>query len=439
MTPGDAFADLSAAAIRDGAPDADARREALLRLRAALLARAEDIVRASDADFGGRSRIETLLADVLCVSEAAAFAAPRVARWMRPRGVAVPFAFWPARAAAVPRPKGIVGVIAPWNYPVQLALWPAVDALAAGNRVIVKPSEAAPRCAELIAEILEAGPGPSLARAVLGGRDVSAALAALPLGHLLFTGGQATARKVAAAAAANLTPLTLELGGKCPAFVLPGADLARAAREILLGKALNAGQTCIAPDTVFLVGRSADAFTAACRAAGPLASETSLAPVNRDRFAGLLAGVEAVALSDAPTPILLVRAAPDAAIAREEIFGPALLLREVGTLDEAIAAAAPEPLAAYVFGASAAERARIGEGLRTGAIAEDRCIEHTAFPALPFGGAGASGFGRYHGEAGFLAFSDLRAEVRHGRHSLARVFDPPRGGFAAKLISRLVR
>jgi acyl-CoA reductase-like NAD-dependent aldehyde dehydrogenase len=439
MTPAEAFAALSDAAARDGAPDAATRREALLRLRAALIARAEEVARAAKADFGGRSRIETLLADVLCVAEAAAHAARHVARWMRPRRAAVPFAFWPARAAAVPRPKGVVGVIAPWNYPVQLALWPALDALAAGNRVLVKPSEAAPRCAGLVAEILDAGPGPSLARAVLGGPDVSAALSALPLGHLLFTGGQATARKVAAAAAANLTPLTLELGGKCPAFVLPGADLAQAARQILVGKALNAGQTCVAPDTVLLVGHTADAFAAACRAAGPLASETAIAPPNRARFASLLEGAQAEPLCDAKTPILLARAGDNAAIAREEIFGPALLLREAASLDEALAAAAPDPLAAYVFGATREERARIAARLRTGALAENRCIEHTAFPALPFGGAGASGTGRYHGEAGFLTFSDLRAEVRHGPRSLARLFDPPRGGFAAALIGRLIR
>jgi acyl-CoA reductase-like NAD-dependent aldehyde dehydrogenase len=439
MSPAEAFAALSDAAARDGVPDAAARREALLRLRAALLARAEDVARAADADFGGRSRIETLLADVLCVAEAAGFAAKHVARWMRPRRAGVPLAFLPASAAAVARPKGIVGVVAPWNYPVQLALWPALDALAAGNRVIVKPSEATPRSAALVAEILEAGPGPSLARAVLGGPDVSAALCALPLGHLLFTGGQATARKVAAAAAANLTPTTLELGGKCPAFVLPGADLGQAARQILLGKVLNAGQTCIAPDTVFLVGHAADAFAAACRAAGPLSSETAIAPGNRARFAALLDGATTEALSDAPVPILLVRAAPDAAISREEIFGPALLVRESPSLDAALDAAATGPLAAYVFGATRDERARIGERLRTGAIAENRCIEHTAFPALAFGGAGASGHGRYHGEAGFLAFSDLRAEVRHGSRSLARLFDPPRGAFADRLIGRLLR
>jgi acyl-CoA reductase-like NAD-dependent aldehyde dehydrogenase len=439
MTPADAFAALSDAAARHGAPDAAARRDALLRLRAALIARAEDVARAADADFGGRSRIETLLADVLCVAEAASHAAKHVARWMRPRRAAVPFAFWPASAAAVACPKGVVGVIAPWNYPVQLALWPAVDALAAGNRVLVKPSEATPRCAELVAGILEAGPGPDFARAVLGGPDVAAALCALPLGHLLFTGGQATARKVAAAAAANLTPLTLELGGKCPVFVLPGADLAHAARQILVGKALNAGQTCVAPDTVFLIGHSADAFAAACRATGPHASDTAIAPVNRARFAALLEGAAIEPLSDAPTPILLARASDNAPIAREEIFGPALLLREAASLDEALAAAAPDPLAAYVFGATPEQLATIAARLRTGAIAENRCIEHTAFPALPFGGAGASGSGRYHGEAGFLTFSDLRAEVRHGRRSLARLFDPPRSAFAEKLIGRLIR
>ncbi|MCS6931453.1 MAG: aldehyde dehydrogenase family protein, partial [Acetobacteraceae bacterium] len=438
-TPAEAFAALAEAAARDGAPDAPARRAALLGHRAAHLARAEEVARAADADFGGRSRIETLLADVLCVAEAAAHAARNLARWMRPRRAAVPLAFWPARAAVAPRPKGVVGVIAPWNYPVQLALWPAVDALAAGNRVLVKPSEATPRCAELVAQILEAGPGPSLARAVLGGPEVAAALCSLPLGHLLFTGGGATARKVAAAAAANLTPLTLELGGKCPAFVLPGADLRRAARAILVGKALNAGQTCVAPDTVVLIGHSAEAFAEACRATGPHACETAIAPPNRGRFAALREGARTDALSDGATPILLARAGENAPIAREEIFGPALLLHEAATLDDALAAAAPEPLAAYLFGASPAERAQVAARLRAGAIVENRCVDHAAFPALAFGGAGASGHGRYHGEAGFLAFSDLVAEVRHGPFALARLFDAPRGGLAERLIGRLLR
>jgi acyl-CoA reductase-like NAD-dependent aldehyde dehydrogenase len=437
-SPAEAFAALSEAA-RAGAPSAEERRAALRRLRAALLARAEAAVRAADADFGGRSRIETLLADVLCVAEAAAHAARHLGRWMRPRRVAVPFAFRPARARVVPWPKGVVGVIAPWNYPLQLALWPVVDALAAGNRVIVKPSEAAPRSAALVAEILAEGPGPAFARTVLGGPEAAAALSALPLGHLLFTGGAATGRRVAQAAAETLTPLTLELGGKCPVFVLPGADLRRAARAILVGKALNAGQTCVAPDTVFLIGHSADAFAAACRATGPHAAETAIAPPNRARFAALLQGVEAKALAAAATPIFLVRAGLEAAIAHEEIFGPALLLREAGSLEEAIAAAAPGPLAAYVFGATAADRARLAAGLRAGAIVENRCVDHAAFPAVPFGGAGPSGHGRYHGEAGFLAFSDLRAEVRHGPFALARLFDPPRGGFAERLISRLLR
>ncbi|MBR0678800.1 aldehyde dehydrogenase family protein, partial [Roseomonas alkaliterrae] len=251
-------------------------RELLARLAAETKRRAEDIAAAAAADFGARSRIETLLADALLVADFALHARRHLRRWARPRRVGVPYPFWPARARLEPVPKGIVGILAPWNYPFQLALAPAVDAIAAGNRIAVKPSERTPRCAALVGEVLEAALGPRIARCVTGDAAVAADFAAQPWDHLAFTGGTATGRKVAAAAAPNLVPLTLELGGKCPAIILPGAELGAAARAILVGKALNAGQTCVAPDTVLLVGHGRAAFEAACRAAGIPAPETAL-------------------------------------------------------------------------------------------------------------------------------------------------------------------
>ena len=445
-TPAEALARLRAAEARDGRLTLERRRELLARLAEALLRHGEALAQALDADYGGRSRLETLLADVLGVVEAARHARRHLRGWAKPRRVAVPFPFQPASAWEEPVPKGIIGVMAPWNYPVLLALAPLVDALAAGNRVVVKPSEAVPRTAAAIAAVLAEALGPDIAQIVQGGPAVAADFAAQPWDHLVFTGGTATGRKVAEAAARNLVPVTLELGGKCPAVVLPGADLAVAARDILAGKAVNAGQTCIAPDTVLLVGHGGDAFRAACRASGigqpesGVASEAQAARLDR-----LAAGTALEKLGpDGPgrqRALALAWPTPGAPLLAEEIFGPVLAVVEVPDLAAAIAwiTAQPPALAIYLFGATAAEEARLAESTRSGALVQGRAVEYAAFPALGFGGVGASGQGRYHGKAGFFAFSDIRARVRHGRWSLSRLFDLPRKRFAMRLIGTLAK
>jgi len=444
--PAEALAALRAAEARDGAPDIAARREMLKRLAAEVKRRGDEIAAAAAADFGLRSHTETLLADVLLVAAFALHARRKVRRWARPRRVGVPYPFWPARAVLEPVPKGVVGILAPWNYPVQLALGPVVDALAAGNRVAVKPSEHAPRCAEMIATVLDAALGPEMARCVLGDAAVAAEFAAQPWDHLVFTGGIATGRKVALAAAANLVPVTLELGGKCPVVVLPGARLDHAAREILVGKALNAGQTCVAPDTVLLIGHRLEDFREACRRTGIALPETALIDDGQvARLDALARGAEITPLgADGPgrQRALALATAPDTApLMREEIFGPILAVRPCASLAEAIGwiRARPAPLVIYEFGASRAERAALAAGTKSGAIVSGRCVEHVGFPALAFGGVGASGHGRLHGEEGFRALSHLRARVRHGRFSLARLFDPPRGRAAERILRRLRR
>jgi acyl-CoA reductase-like NAD-dependent aldehyde dehydrogenase len=445
VTPSEALARLRAAEVRDGRLTLDRRRELLARLADRMLARAEDFVAALDADYGGRSRYDTLLADVLIVADAARYSRRRLKGWAKPRRVAVPYPFWPARAVEEPVPKGVVGIIAPWNYPVQLALWPLVDALAAGNRVAVKPSELVPRTAALIEAVLAEALGPEVALTVGGGREVAAEFAAQRWDHLVFTGGTATGRKVAEAAARNLVPVTLELGGKCPAVVLPGADLAVAARDILAGKAVNAGQTCIAPDTVLLVGHAPETFAAACRAAGIARPEGALASdAQAARLDALGAGARITRLAeDGPgrqRAISLAEAPPGSSLAREEIFGPLLAVEPLPDLQSAIAWMRDHtpPLAIYLFGATSAEEAAIAAATRSGAIVSGRAVEYVAFPALAFGGVGESGTGRYHGEAGFRAFSDIRARVRHGRWSLSRLFDLPRRKMADRVLASLL-
>ena len=446
MTPFEALSALRAAEARDGRIPVERRRALLAALAEGVIARAEPFGKALAADTGGRSEEETWLADVFGVAEAARHARRHVRAWARPRRVAVPFPFLPARAWEEPVPKGVIGIIAPWNYPIQLCLVPLVDALAAGNRVVVKPSEATPRTAALIAELLAAALGPDVALAVQGGPDVAAEFARQRWDHLMFTGGTETGRKVALAAAANLVPVTLELGGKCPAIVLPGADLGRAARAILAGKAINAGQTCIAPDTVLLVGHTHAAFEAACRATGialpdsPVASDLAAARLDR-----LLEGASLTPLGpDGPgrqRALALASAPAAAALFREEIFGPVLAVEACDGLDAALAwlDAHPPPLAVYLFGATRAEEADIAHRARAGAIVCNRTVEYAAFPALGFGGVGGSGHGLTHGRRGFEQFSILRARVRHGRLSLSNLFDPPRGKFASRVLRKLVK
>ncbi len=446
MTPAEALATLRAAEARDGRIEVGARRELLARLADALLTHAEAIAAALDADYGGRSRLETLLADVLCAVDAARYSRRHLRSWAKPRRVAVPYPFWPTRAWEEPVPKGIIGIMAPWNYPVQLALVPVVDAIAAGNRVAVKPSEGTPRCAALIAQVLEEALGPAIAATVQGGPDVAADFAAQPWDHLVFTGGTMTGRKVAEAAARNLVPVTLELGGKCPALVLPGADLAQAARDILVGKAVNAGQTCVAPDTVLLVGHAVEAFAEACRASGIGLPETALAnDAQAARLDRLVEGTRLEKLAPDASPrhraLALAFPAPGHPLLEEEVFGPILPVLALPDLPSAIAwvTARPSPLAVYLFGAISDETALVAQSVRCGALVQDRAVEYAAFPALGFGGTGHSGTGRYKGFAGFVAFSTIRARVVHGKWSLSRIFDVPRKKFAPGLIERLVR
>ena len=446
MTPGEALAALRAAEARDGAPNLKQRRALLAALARVVMARSHEIMAVLDAEYEGRAPIETLLADVLLVADMARYVRRNLWLWMRPRRVSVPYPFWPARAREEFVPKGVVGVMAPWNYPVQLALLPAIDAIAAGNRVCVKPSEALPRTAALIADILREACGDDIALCVQGGAEVGADFASQPWDHLVFTGSTATGRKIMAAAAPNLTPLTLELGGKCPVLVLPGADLKRAARDILAGKAFNAGQTCVAPDTVLLIGHRRQAFIDACRETGIGLPETGVINTAQiTRLRRLMAGASLTPLAeDGPgrrMALTLAEAPPEAAICHEEIFGPILLIREDISLHSALAwvAERPAPLAIYLFGATSEEENQVTCIAGGSAIIAGRTVEFAGFQALGFGGSGDSGFGRRNGLAGFLEFSHRRARVHHGKFSLSRLFDQPRGKAVERLKNFLAK
>ncbi|WP_114393822.1 aldehyde dehydrogenase family protein [Oleisolibacter albus] len=454
-----AFARLKAAAAADPDPDAGRRRGWLAALDRQLVRRQAEIVAAIDADFGGRLAHETLFAELYVTVAALRHARRHLGRWMKRRRRPVPLTLQPGRAWVEPQPLGVVGVIAPWNYPLQLALCPLAGILAAGNRVLLKPSELTPRTTALVAEILAASLPADVAAVVSGGPELGARFAALPFDHLLFTGSTRVGRMVMQAAAANLTPVTLELGGKSPALLLPDADVAAAAADIAYGKFTNAGQTCVAPDYVLLPRPALEPFLAALRTAvathfpvsdGASAMTVLFGDRARERAAALLrdatqAGARVEMLAPPPpgqalAPAAIVDPPAGCGLLREEIFAPLLPVLTYDGPDEALARirAGDRPLALYLFGR---DRTAIDRVLRTtaaGGVSVNDTLIHVAVEDLPFGGIGPSGIGRYHGRDGFDSFSHLKAVFQRGRPRTDRLIRPPLNGLHRRLLRLLL-
>jgi acyl-CoA reductase-like NAD-dependent aldehyde dehydrogenase len=446
-----AYAGLRAIDRRSGGLELRQRQELLRALQHAVIDRRQRLVQAVDADFGGRAAEETLLAEVFAVANAASFARRRLRRWARKRRVPVDLPFWPSRAWVVPQPLGVVGIVSPWNYPVQLALSPLVAAIAAGNRAALKPSEITPRAAEELAALVEAALGAEVARTVPGGPEVAADFVRQLWDHLLFTGSTERGRDVLRAAAEHLTPVTLELGGKCPAVVLPDADLDQAARAIVTGKILNAGQTCVAPDTALVVSQPADAVGMALarsyRELVPEAPPSTLVSDRQLQRLDRLVQHERLKSLGADGPgrrralALAADPEPGSPLLSQELFGPVLPLVQVDGIDAAIEwiNARPAPLAIYLFTHDREAERRVLASTRAGALVVNGTVVQAAIEALPFGGVGASGFGRYHGRAGFDTFSNMRTHVRVARFTLARMAEPPYTPAKRRLIEWLMR
>jgi coniferyl-aldehyde dehydrogenase len=369
--------------------------------------------------------------------------------WIRPRRVGVGWRFWPARAQVRPVPLGVVGVIAPWNYPVNLALVPLATAIAAGNHVYLKPSEHTPRTTAFLRALLAEVFPPERVAVAVGDADVGAAFAALPFDHLVFTGSTAVGRKVMAAAAPNLTPLTLELGGKSPAIIAPDYPVAKAAARIATGKWFNGGQTCIAPDYVLVPAQLRDALVDALRTEvharyGPALDNACdyTRIVNDGQYARLQGylddaaarGIASVTLAGSADPAqrllpptLLLEPGDDAEAMQEEIFGPILPIKSYATLDEAIAYinARDRPLALYPFSFDAATVERLLHETLAGGVSVNDTLFHFAIADLPFGGVGASGMGAYHARAGFDAMSKQLPVLWQARWTGGDLLKPP--------------
>jgi len=458
------FDALRAAFARESWPDVAVRRDRLVRLAAIVREREADFVAAIARDFGHRSAHETRLAELYVVASEARLAIRRLPRWMRPERVRTPIQLRPGWARILPQPLGVAGIVSPWNYPVQLALAPAVAALAAGNRVMLKPSEVTPTTSALLAEAIGERFAPDEFAVVTGGAATGAAFARLPFDHLFFTGSTAVGRLVAMAAAENLTPVTLELGGKSPAIVDASADLALVAPRLAAGKLLNAGQTCIAPDYALVPEAKLEAFVAAIASAvrslypDPLRGGDYTSIVDERHYARLTGLVEdaraqgarivtlpAGAAADPATrripPTLVIGASDRMQVMREEIFGPILPIETYATLDDAIARvnAQPRPLALYVFGEDRAARMRVLHGTTAGGVTVNDTLWHFAHEELPFGGVGASGTGAYHGEAGFRTFSHLKGVFVQPRLSAGKLLHPPYGAAFDRVLALLKR
>ncbi|MBG6239274.1 aldehyde dehydrogenase (NAD+) [Mycetocola sp. CAN_C7] len=402
------------------------RLRQLRGLRRMLLDQGQELERALGQDLA-KSPIESQLTEIGVVLGEADHALRHLRRWLRPKRVPVPLTVAPATARVIREPLGVVLIISPWNYPVQLSLVPVVGALAAGNAVVLKPSEFAPATSELLARLLPGYLDSDAVAVVEGGVEETTRLLTERFDHIFFTGNGTVGRIVARAAAEHLTPVTLELGGKSPVYVDADADLATTADRLAWGKFMNAGQTCVAPDYVLATGETASRLVPLLRAAigrlyGPDPStSTDYGRIVNDRqftrLTGLLDGlnpeiggtVDAGSRYIAPTVIDGVAA--DAPIMSEEIFGPLLPIVHVSGPDEAITVIAnrDKPLALYLFTRSSVLVRRFLRDTSSGAVGVGIPAAHLFVPGLPFGGVGESGVGRYHGEFSIDTFSHRKA------------------------------
>jgi coniferyl-aldehyde dehydrogenase len=444
-------------------PSLTERRENLKRLKRALLSHQDRLVEAIDRDFSGRSKDETLIAEIMPSIQGINYTLKHLSEWMKPSKRHVSVLFQPASNRVEYQPKGVVGVIVPWNYPLYLAVGPLVASLAAGNRTMIKMSEFTPHTSALFKEIIESMFAEDMVSVIIGEADVAADFSQQPFDHLLFTGSTSIGRLVMRAAAENLTPVTLELGGKSPAVVSPDVPMDDAAQRIAFGKAFNAGQTCVAPDYVLCPADRTQAFVDEFRARfaemypSLRDNDDYTAIINErqyERLQGYLddaraKGAELVEINPAnenmkdgtrKIPMTLVlKTTPDMKVMQDEIFGPILPVVSYGALDEAIhyINERPRPLALYFFGYDKHQQQYVVENTLSGGMCINDALMHVAQDDLPFGGIGDSGMGHYHGREGFLTFSHQRAIFAKQKFNSGKFVYAPHGTAAHRMVYKL--
>jgi aldehyde dehydrogenase (NAD+) len=430
--------------------DAKARIAKLQQLRRTIVERREALYKAMHEDFR-KPAAEVEVSELLIVLQELDHAIKHLGRWMKPRRVSTPMLLTGTRGEVRSEPKGVVLILAPWNYPFQLLVGPMVAAVAAGNCVLLKPSEKTPHTAAFIAQLIQDVFEPDEVAVAQGGAEVGNALLELPFDHFFFTGGLRVGRKVMEAAARHLAGVTLELGGKSPVIVDQTADVKAAAERIVWGKFLNGGQTCVAPDYVYVHASKEEALLAQVKETlaafygkteeARRASTDFCRMVDEGQFArvnGMLersvasgARVEVGGVVDASSryiaPTVLSGVKPETAVMEEEIFGPLLPVLRYERLDEVIQhiQAGPKPLAMYIFSHDKANVEALLARTSAGGTCVNTTVVHFSHSELPFGGVGESGVGNYHGEYGFRTFSHERSVLRQGPVSFLHYFFPP--------------
>jgi aldehyde dehydrogenase (NAD+) len=436
----------------------EARRTQLKQMRRLILENEAAFTEALQADFG-KPPTETYGTEIAFTVGEIDHALKHLDAWNKPTKVKVPLTFKPGHAQLVPEPLGTVLVIAPWNYPVQLLYAPAIPALAAGNAVVLKPSEVTENVSALIAELTPKYLDSRVVQVVTGGVDETTVLLQQRWDHIFYTGNGTVGRIVMEAAAKHLTPVTLELGGKSPVIVAADADIDVAARRIAWGKFVNAGQTCVAPDYVLVDEAVEDKLLGALLRTvhdfygdSPKHSDDFARIVSSrqfERIAGLLdaGGFDATVCGgerDAATryiaPTVLAGVKPDAAIMQQEIFGPVLPVLTVGNVDEAIAFVNDRdtPLALYVFSDDDATVDRVISHTSAGGVCVNQVLMHLALADLPFGGVGPSGMGAYHGKAGFDTFTHHKPVLQKPTKPDPPVMYPPYKTWKQKLLRKVM-
>ncbi|MCU7214905.1 coniferyl aldehyde dehydrogenase [Pseudomonas sp. VE 196-7] len=452
------FAAQRAAYTANPMPPAAQRQQWLKALREMLSNERQALIDAISADFSHRSADETLLAELMPSLHGIHYASRHLKGWMKSSRRKVGMAFQPASAKVVYQPLGVVGIIVPWNYPLYLAIGPLVGALAAGNRVMLKLSESTPATGQLLKTLLGRIFPEDLVCVVLGEADIGVAFSRLRFDHLLFTGATSIGKHVMRAAAENLTPVTLELGGKSPAIVSQDVPLKDAAERIAFGKTLNAGQTCVAPDYVLVPQDRVGAFVEAYRQVvnnfyPTLADNPDYTAIINERQLARLNSYVSDATSKGALLIplfeqgqgrrmphsLLLNVTDEMTVMQDEIFGPLLPIVPYQDLDQAFAYInqRPRPLALYYFGYDKREQNRVLHETHSGGVCLNDTLLHVAQDDMPFGGIGPSGMGHYHGHEGFLTFSKAKGVLIKQRFNAAKLIYPPYGKSIQKLIQKL--
>lgn len=457
--------------LREGDVSAETRIDRIDRGIDVVLKYQDKIVEALDADFSCRARQVSLLTDIAASVTPMKHARKHLRKWMRPqrRPTMFPLNLFGGRSRIEYQPLGVVGVISPWNFPLNLTFGPLAGILAAGNRALIKPSEFTPATSEVMAEMVAEAWDEKEVAIFTGGPEVGQAFSALPFDHLLFTGATSVARHIMTAAARNLVPVTLELGGKSPVIVSRSANLEQSLERIMLGKTLNAGQICLAPDYLMVPEEKLQEVIAAAEKAVTAMYPTILgnpeytAVVNErhyERLTGYLReaeerGIKTIAINPGKEdfsaqegsrkipPTLIPQPADDLKVMQEELFGPLLPIRTYKDFNETIdyVNANPRPLAAYYFGSDKAEEEAVLKRTTSGGACINDVIMHVMQEELPFGGVGPSGMGAYHGEAGFRTFSHAKSIYRQAGINVGKLGGmlPPYGKATEKTISMQVK